>query len=149
MKVVIQRVKKAQVEVQNELVGQIAKGLLILLGVEQDDDTSDIDFLVTKIINLRIFDDPDGKMNLSSKELQTQFLVVSQFTLLGDCRRGRRPSFDRAADPQKGEKLYTEFVQKLKNEGFHVETGRFRAMMDVSLTNDGPVTFVIDSKDKS
>jgi D-aminoacyl-tRNA deacylase len=145
MRIVIQRVKEASVSVENAVVGQIGPGMLILLGVGKDDTAADADALTEKVSELRIFEDPAGKMNLSAREANGGFLVVSQFTLYGDCSRGRRPSFDAAADPQKGEELYNLFVEKLKAKGFKVETGRFRAMMDVALVNDGPVTFVIDS----
>ncbi len=127
------------------MVGQIQKGLLIFLGVAKQDAEKDIDYLVNKLIQLRIFEDDEGKMNRSSLELQTAFLVVSQFTLLGDCSKGRRPSFDQAADPQTAENLYNFFVKKLKTHA-PVQTGQFQAMMDVDLVNDGPVTFILDSK---
>lgn len=146
MRIVIQRVKEASVSVENEPVGQISKGLLIFIGVSKADEERDADFLVEKVSNLRVFEDEAGKMNLSAQDVKGWFLVVSQFTLYGDCRKGRRPSFDQAADPQKGERLYLYFVEQLKAKGFGVQTGRFRAMMDVSLVNDGPVTFVIDSE---
>jgi D-aminoacyl-tRNA deacylase len=146
MRIVIQRVKEASVSVENEVVGRIKAGMLILLGVGKHDDASHVDQLVEKVSELRMFEDPAGKMNLSIREVNGGFLVVSQFTLYGNCDKGRRPSFDDAADPKKGEDLYNLFVEKLKAKGFPVETGRFRAMMDVSLVNDGPVTFVIDSK---
>lgn len=146
MKVVIQRVKEAKVEVEGKTVGKIGKGMLIFLGVAKDDSKSDADYLENKISQLRIFEDQNGKMNLSALETQAEFLVVSQFTLCGNCEKGRRPSFDGAADPKKGENLYEYFVQKLRENNLKVETGEFRAMMDVSLINDGPVTFIIESK---
>ena len=145
MRLVIQRVKESEVKVDDARVGAIGRGLLIFLGVAKTDTAEDADYLVKKVAELRIFEDKDGKMNLSAQEAGAQFLVVSQFTLLGDCRKGRRPSFDAAADPQKGEELYEYFVQKLRQSGSKVETGRFRAMMDVSLINDGPVTFILES----
>ena len=145
MRIVIQRVKQARVTVGHETVGKINKGMLVFLGVAKDDTPADVDFLVTKLAELRIFEDAEGKMNVPAREAKGEFLVVSQFTLLGDCRKGRRPSFDAAAEPRKGEELYNLFVEKLKGLGFKVETGRFRAMMEVELVNDGPVTFVIDS----
>lgn len=146
MRIVLQRVKEASVSVDKEIIGRIASGMLILLGVGKDDAPADVDSLVEKVSQLRIFEDDQGKMNLSAGDVEGEFLIVSQFTLYGDCRKGRRPSFDAAADPQKGEALYNLFVERLKANNFKVETGRFRAMMDVALVNDGPVTFVIDSK---
>ena len=146
MRVVIQRVKEAQVKVAGKTVGQIARGVLIFLGVARDDSQSSADYLIKKITELRIFEDVQGKMNVSAQEAGAQFLVVSQFTLYGNCDKGRRPSFDQAADPLLGEGLYNYFVIQLKAAGAKVETGVFRAMMDVSLINDGPVTFIIDSK---
>jgi D-aminoacyl-tRNA deacylase len=146
MRLVIQRVKEASVSVEKLVVGKIGMGMLLLLGVGREDSASDVDILVDKVSELRIFEDPAGKMNLSAREVNGGFLVVSQFTLYGNCNKGRRPSFDEAADPQKGEELYNLFVDKLKVKNFKVETGRFRAMMDVALVNDGPVTFIIDSR---
>ncbi len=146
MRVVIQRVKEAQVKVAGQTVGQIAQGMLVFLGVGRDDDQTSADHLVKKITELRIFEDAQGKMNVSAEASGAQFLVVSQFTLYGNCDKGRRPSFDEAADPSKGEELYNYFVAQLKATKAKVETGQFRAMMDVSLINDGPVTFIIDSK---
>ena len=146
MRVIIQRVKEAQVKVAGQVVGQIANGMLIFLGVARDDNQSCADYLVKKITELRIFEDVQGKMNLSAQEVGAQFLVVSQFTLYGNCDKGRRPSFDEAADPLKGEELYNYFVTQLKATKAVVETGQFRAMMDVSLINDGPVTLIVDSK---
>lgn len=145
MRVVIQRVKESSVTVDGRIIGKIGLGMLVLLGVGRDDTAADVDYLVTKVVGLRIFEDAAGKMNLSAAEVGGAFLVVSQFTLLGDCLKGRRPSFDAAADPQKGEELYALFVERLRAQGVPVETGQFRAMMDVALVNDGPVTFVIDS----
>lgn len=146
MRIVLQRVKEASVTVDGQVIGRIAAGMLVLLGVGKEDEAADVDRLVEKISELRIFEDANGKMNLSASDVKGEFLVVSQFTLYGDCNKGRRPSFDGAADPQKGEALYLLFVEKLRAKTFKVETGRFRAMMDVALVNDGPVTFVIDSK---
>ena len=142
---VIQRVKSAQVSVAGEVVGKIGQGMLIFLGVAKTDGQPDADFLVKKIVELRIFEDQEGKMNLAASEAGGAFLVVSQFTLLGNCDKGRRPSFDDAADPAKGEELYDYFVSRLKVHNVPVATGRFRAMMEVALVNDGPVTFIIDS----
>ncbi|PIW61756.1 MAG: D-tyrosyl-tRNA(Tyr) deacylase [Candidatus Omnitrophica bacterium CG12_big_fil_rev_8_21_14_0_65_50_5] len=144
MKAVLQRVSQAIVTVEGQIVGQIKAGLLIFLGVAADDEESKADALAEKISQLRIFNDADGKMNCSISEVGGAFLVVSQFTLYGDCRKGRRPSFDAAADPAKAEKLYNYFVDRLKNSGFSVATGVFRAKMDVALVNDGPVTFILE-----
>jgi D-aminoacyl-tRNA deacylase len=146
MRVVIQRVKEANVRVAGKTVGQIAQGMLVFLGVARDDNKACADHLVKKITELRIFEDAQGKMNVSAQEAGAQFLVVSQFTLYGNCDKGRRPSFDEAADPLQGEELYNYFVTQLRAAAMKVETGQFRAMMDVFLVNDGPVTFVIDSK---
>jgi D-tyrosyl-tRNA(Tyr) deacylase len=146
MRTVIQRVKEAQVKVGGQVVGQIGQGLLVFLGVARDDSRLSADYLVKKITELRIFEDAQGKMNVSTQEAGGQFLVVPQFTLYANCDKGRRPSFDQAADPVKGEMLYTYFVDQLKAAKANVETGQFRAMMDVSLINDGPVTFIVDSK---
>ena len=146
MKIVLQRVKEAEVTVDAGQVGKIGLGLLVFLGVGKDDTAADVDFLVDKVSQLRIFEDSDGKMNLSAAEAKAEFLVVSQFTLLGDCDKGRRPSFDKAAEPKKAEELYNLFVERLRHKSFKVETGVFRAMMDVGLINDGPVTFILESK---
>ena len=146
MKAVIQRVKRAKVEVEKKIIGQIDQGALIFLGVAKNDSYKDADYLVQKIIHLRMFEDKEGKMNLSGLEVGAQFLVVSQFTLYGNCDKGRRPSFDAAATPEKGKELYDYFISQLKKQSLKVQTGKFRAMMDVSLINDGPVTFVIESK---
>ncbi|MDP8213114.1 MAG: D-aminoacyl-tRNA deacylase [Candidatus Zapsychrus exili] len=147
MKVIIQRTKYAKVEVDQKVVGEIERGALVFLGVSCEDSVDDADYLVNKIVNLRIFQDAEGKMNLSGLDVNAEFLVVSQFTIYGNCDKGRRPSFDEAADPKKGEELYDYFVDKLKEQNVKVETGKFRAMMDVSLLNDGPVTFILESKD--
>jgi D-tyrosyl-tRNA(Tyr) deacylase len=145
MRVVVQRVKEAQVCVGCHVTGKIGRGALIFLGIAKDDQEDDVDYLIQKVSQLRMFEDKEGRMNLSAHQVQAEFLVVSQFTLYGDCRNGRRPSFDQAADPQIAEPFYDQFVKKLQRQHAHVATGQFRAMMDVSLTNDGPVTFVIDS----
>lgn len=144
MKLVIQRVKHAQVSVADEVTGAIGPGMLIFLGIARDDREEDIAAAVAKVIDLRIFEDAQGKMNLSARDSGAEFLVVSQFTLLGNCDKGRRPSFDGAAPPEKAEAFYERFVTALKAEGMTVATGRFRAMMDVHLLNDGPVTFILD-----
>jgi D-tyrosyl-tRNA(Tyr) deacylase len=146
MRVVIQRVKEAQVKVSGQVIGKIGQGLLIFLGIAREDTESSADHLVKKVTELRLFEDSQGKMNLCSQEVGGQFLVVSQFTLYGNCDKGRRPSFDEAADPVKGEELYNYFVKQLKATKAVVETGQFRAMMEVSLINDGPVTLIVDSK---
>lgn len=145
MKLVIQRVKEASVTVDAKLTGRIAKGALIFLGVSKEDTEKDIDYLVGKVAQLRMFEDGEGKMNLSAQEAGGEFLVVSQFTLLGNCSKGRRPSFDQAAGPEMAKKFYELFVEKLRKLDFKVATGEFRAMMDVALVNDGPVTFVLES----
>jgi D-tyrosyl-tRNA(Tyr) deacylase len=145
MKAVIQRVKESSVSVGGETISRIGPGLLVLLGVSRTDGESDAAFLADKTVNLRIFEDENSKMNRSLKDTGGAMLVVSQFTLLGDCRKGRRPSFINAADPEKAEQLYEVFVQKVRQKGVLVETGQFRAMMDVSLVNDGPVTLILES----
>ena len=146
MRSVIQRVSQAQVTVAGELVGKIGRGLLVLLGVAADDTDEDVRQMADKVIGLRIFEDEAGKMNLSLAESGGALLVVSQFTLLGDARKGRRPSFVAAAPPELAEKLYQDFVAAARSAGIAVETGRFRAMMDVMLVNDGPVTILLDSR---
>lgn len=145
MKIITQRVKQSTVTVDGKVVGKIAAGMLLLLGVHKDDTREDAEYLVNKIINLRMFEDAAGKMNLSALDKKAAFLVVSQFTLYGDCRKGRRPSFDQAAAPAQGEELYNYFVELLRRQKVNVETGIFGAMMDVSLINDGPVTFILES----
>ena len=146
MRAVIQRVKEARVEVEGEVVGRIGEGMLVLLGAGKDDTEEDARYLADKAIALRIFEDTEGKMNLSVIDTGGQVLVVSQFTLYGDCRKGRRPSFDKAAPPELAEELYELFVREIRERGVKVETGRFRAMMDVHLINRGPVTLMLDSK---
>jgi D-tyrosyl-tRNA(Tyr) deacylase len=148
MKAVLQRVTSARVLVEERTVGEIGNGLLILVGVAGEDHEADAKWLAEKIASLRIFPDSQGKMNLSIKEAAGSALVVSQFTLLGDCRKGRRPSFDKAAPPEKAESLYQRFVEMLRqDEGLSVATGTFGAMMAVSLVNDGPVTLILNSRD--
>lgn len=144
MKALIQRVKRASVTIDTKLYSEIGKGLLVLLGVEKDDKKENGDKLAQKISTLRIFEDENDKMNLSVKDVNGEILVVSQFTLCGDCRKGTRPSFDKAAPPEKANELYEDFVNVLKAGGFRVKTGKFRAMMDVELINDGPVTFMVE-----
>lgn len=146
MRLVIQRVKEASVTIDGEIFSKIGRGVVVLTAVAKKDKFEDIDYLADKIVNLRIFEDDAGKMNLSALETQAEFLIVSQFTLLGDCDKGRRPSFDGAADPKIAEEFYGYFIQRVRDHNLKVETGKFRAMMDVSLINDGPVTFVLESK---
>ncbi len=145
MRIVLQRVKEARVTVDGEAVGRIGKGLLVFLAVAKGDTVLEADRLADKVLELRVFEDGDGKMNLCAQDVNAEFLVVPQFTLYGDCRKGRRPSFDAAADPRQGEELYQHFVARLKNSKLTVASGRFRAMMDVALVNDGPVTFILDA----
>jgi D-tyrosyl-tRNA(Tyr) deacylase len=146
MRAIIQRVKEARVEVEGEDVGRIGKGILVLLGAGKNDMEEDAEYLAEKILGLRIFEDEERKMNLSVTDTDGEVLVVSQFTLYGDCRKGRRPSFDKAAPPELAEELYNLFVNELKERGAKVKTGRFRAIMDVHLVNWGPVTLMLDSK---
>ena len=146
MRAVIQRVSDASVSVENKTVAKIGNGLLVLLGVATGDSPTDAEYLAEKAVNLRIFGDENGKMNRSLLDIGGDMLVVSQFTLLGDCRKGRRPSFINAADPEKGKELYESFVEQVRNSCVTVETGRFGALMAVSLTNDGPVTLILESK---
>ncbi len=145
MRIVLQRVTRAHVEVDGETVGSIGAGLVILLGVTHRDTQEDADYLASKVIQLRIFADDEGKMNRSLLETGGTLLVVSQFTLYGDCRKGRRPGFDRAAQPEHARALYEYFVQRLKLSNVKVETGVFQAEMEVSLVNEGPVTFILES----
>ena len=146
MRAVIQRVKESSVSVNNEIVGKIGSGLMVLLGVAETDRAEDADYLAAKIVNLRIFEDENHKMNRSLLDIGGEMLVVSQFTLLADCRKGRRPSFVHAAGPNKANELYERFVEQVRQKGVNVATGRFRAMMDVSLINDGPVTLIVESR---
>jgi D-tyrosyl-tRNA(Tyr) deacylase len=146
MRLVVQRVKEARVQVREETVGEIGQGLLAFLGVGQGDTEADLDYLVDKIINLRIFADEKGKFNLSLLDVSGSLLVVSQFTLWGDCRQGRRPSFSKAAPPAEAEPLYNLFLEKAGKKGIPVAGGRFQEMMEVHLVNDGPVTLLLDSR---
>ena len=146
MRAVVQRVTRASVKVDNEITGQIANGLLVLLGVAHEDIEADADYLAEKVAGLRIFEDDAGKMNLSIMDTAGAVLAVSQFTLFGDVRRGKRPSFDAAARPERARELYEYFVERVRAQGVRCEVGRFQAMMDVELVNSGPVTILLDSK---
>ncbi|OPJ56774.1 D-aminoacyl-tRNA deacylase [Alkalithermobacter paradoxus] len=145
MRAVVQRVLSSKVTVNGDVVGEIGKGLMILLGVTHSDTASDIKYLVEKILNLRVFEDNEGKMNLSLMDIKGELLVVSQFTLYGDCRKGRRPSFTEAAKPEYANKLYEEFIDECIKLGVKVEKGKFGADMKVDILNDGPVTMLLDS----
>ncbi|WP_047979696.1 D-aminoacyl-tRNA deacylase [Ornithinibacillus contaminans] len=148
MRAVIQRAKDATVTVQNEIIGAIPNGLVVLLGVTHEDTIEDAKYLVNKIVHLRIFEDEQEKMNLSLKDVSGSILSISQFTLYGDTRKGRRPNFMQAAKPELANELYEKFNELLLSEGISVETGQFGAMMDVQFTNVGPVTLLLDSKEK-
>ncbi|HUJ20809.1 MAG TPA: D-aminoacyl-tRNA deacylase [Bryobacteraceae bacterium] len=148
MRIVIQRVKEARVEAEGRVTGSIGPGLLVLLGVAKTDSYADADYLIDKILTLRIFADDEGKMNRSVADVGGGLLIVSNFTVYGDCRKGRRPSFDLAADPEKAEELYQYFVSRARAATLAVETGIFRASMSVYLVNDGPVTLSCDSVHK-
>ena len=146
MRAVLQRVTRSKVVVDGEIVGSIGKGLNVLLGISKDDTMEDIPYLKDKIINLRIFEDEEGKMNRSLLDVGGEILLISQFTLYGDCRKGRRPNFMDALGGDEAKKIYDEFVKSLKETGIKVETGIFGAHMDVSIENDGPVTLIVESK---
>jgi D-tyrosyl-tRNA(Tyr) deacylase len=146
MRAVIQRVSRASVTVEGSVVGKIGIGLLVLLGVATGDDEAAADYLAGKVAGLRVFDDEKGNMNLALADVGGEVLVVSQFTLYGDMRRGKRPSFDRAARPEEAKRVYEYFVERIRAAGLKCETGVFQAMMDVELVNDGPVTILIDSE---
>jgi len=146
MRVVVQRVSKASVKVDGKITGKITRGLMLLIGIAREDELKDIDFITEKCVNLRIFEDEDGKMNRSLLDVGGEILAISQFTLLGNTSKGRRPSFIEAAGPEKGDEFYNLFIQKLKSFNVKTETGIFGAMMDVELINSGPVTLIIDSK---
>jgi D-tyrosyl-tRNA(Tyr) deacylase len=145
VRAVVQRVKEARVTVEGREIGAITKGLVVFLGIGRSDNESAADYLVEKLLHLRIFEDDQGKMNRSLLESSYSMLIVSQFTLWGDCRKGRRPSFTQAAPPDQAEGLYGYFIKKITEAGITVATGQFRAMMDVRLINDGPVTILLDS----
>jgi D-tyrosyl-tRNA(Tyr) deacylase len=146
MRLVVQRVREAYVEVDGEVIGRIGRGLLVLVGVGKGDRESDAAYLADKTVNLRIFDDEEGKMNRSLLEVGGEVLAVSQFTLYGDVRKGRRPSFERAAPPDEAERLFDHYVSELKKRISHVATGRFGARMQVHLINDGPVTLILEGR---
>ena len=146
MRALIQRVNQAKVEVSGKNIGEIGKGFLILLGVAPADTEADIIFLVDKVANLRIFEDEHGKMNLSLRDIKGSALIVSQFTLYADCKKGRRPSFTDAAEPEFADSMYKKFIQKFRETGLSVETGEFGADMNITLVNSGPVTIMLDTK---
>jgi len=148
MRAVIQRVKSASVHVDGKEISSIKKGLLVFLGIKGDDSKSDISYIIKKSVDLRIFEDDEGKMNLSVADIDGELLLVSQFTLYGDCRKGRRPSFTAAGSPASAEKIYDEFVSELKKRYPKSKFGQFQAMMDVHIVNDGPVTMLLDSTKK-
>jgi D-aminoacyl-tRNA deacylase len=145
MRAVIQRVSRARVTVNGEVTGEISTGLLVLLAIAQEDTDNDLDYMVDKISGLRVFEDSEGKMNLSLADVGGAILAVSQFTLYGDVRRGKRPSFDAAARPEQARVMYEQFVANIRAAGLRCETGRFQEMMDVELVNNGPVTILLDS----
>lgn len=146
MRIVVQRASRGRVTVEGQVTGEIGRGLVLLVGVTHEDTREDADYLVDKVVNLRIFEDESEKMNLSLLDIGGALLSVSQFTLYGDCRKGRRPNFMEAAKPDQANELYDYFNEKARSLGVQVETGVFGAMMDVELTNDGPVTLLLDSK---
>jgi len=146
MKIVLQRVKEAVVEVNGKTVGKIGRGLCLLVGIERGDTEEEVVSLAQKALELRIFPDEKGKMNLSLQDIQGEILAVSQFTLAGSTRKGRRPSFDNAEEPTRAESLFDRFVDYIRQKGTRVETGSFGAMMEVHLTNEGPVTFILEKK---
>ena len=146
MRAIVQRVKKSSVKVDGEIVGSIEKGLNVLIGISQDDTLDDLKYIVDKVINLRIFHDENDKMNLSVKDINGEILAISQFTLYGDCRKGRRPNFMNALGGTEAEVLYNKFINMLRETNIKIETGVFGAHMDVEIQNDGPVTILLDSK---
>ncbi|AXH08455.1 D-tyrosyl-tRNA(Tyr) deacylase [Malaciobacter halophilus] len=147
MKAIIQRVSSSSVKVEGEEVAKISQGLNVLLGVEKEDSSKEVDKLLKKIINLRIFQDENDKMNKSLLDIQAELLIISQFTLAGNCKKGRRPSFDKSAEPKLAKQLYKEFIKEAKHYVKSVQTGIFGAKMDVQISNDGPVTFILDTKE--
>ena len=146
MKIVLQRVSEASVEIDEVVVGKIGRGIIILLCVEKGDSIKDVEYLSEKTIYLRVFDDEQGKMNLSLLDINAEMLIISQFSLAGDCRKGRRPGFDKAAEPDLAKKLYLQFIRSMQNKGVKTAEGKFGALMSVNITNDGPVTFILESK---
>ncbi|MBN2426157.1 MAG: D-tyrosyl-tRNA(Tyr) deacylase [Calditrichaceae bacterium] len=146
MKVVLQRVLNASVTIDGEIVGKIGRGICLLIGIAESDQPEDVEIVADKCVNLRIFEDDQGKMNRSLLEVGGEVLAISQFTLLADSRKGRRPSFINAANPRKGNDFYNYFMDRIRSHGIHVESGRFGAMMDVQLTNYGPVTIILEEK---
>jgi D-tyrosyl-tRNA(Tyr) deacylase len=146
VRAVVQRVTKGRVTVEGETVGEIGTGFVVLLGIGKDDTKADVQYLAEKVVNLRVFEDKEGKMNLSLRDVGGDILAISQFTLFGDCRKGRRPSFTAAAPPVEARVLYEEFVRQVAGYGIRVATGKFQALMQVEIHNDGPVTLLLDSK---
>lgn len=146
MKIVLQRVRRASVEVEGKVVGEIGRGVCLLVGIEKGDSERDAQYLAKKVVELRIFPDIEGRMNVSLPEIQGEVLAASQFTLAASTRKGRRPSFDKAETPERAEKLFDYFVGIIRERGIKVETGVFQAMMDVNLINEGPVTFILQSR---
>lgn len=142
----VQRVNKASVKINDNTVSSIGRGILVFLGIEKDDSNKDVEYLVNKIANLRIFEDNNGKMNLSVKDIGGEIMVVSEFTLAGNCKKGFRPSFDKAMHPEQAKELYRQFIDSFKKTGIRVKEGVFRSYMLVSLENEGPVTFIINSR---
>ncbi len=148
MRAVVQRVRHASVRIDDSITGQIGYGLVILLGIRAEDTTRDLQWMADKTVNLRIFEDHEGKMNRSLADINAEMLIVSQFTLYGDCRKGRRPGYSNAAPPEIAEPIYNLFIEEIKNRGIKTATGTFRAMMEIELANDGPVTLLLDSEKK-